>query len=117
MRSAADITIRPMSPQGMSESAEGTPPGSASSCLLASCLTLPASACAPASGTDLIRQLLTVDPQKRLTARAALEHRWFQACERQLSQRSLAEARKKMMEDTKNKQQHHLKTVVDMVGA
>ena len=29
------------------------------------------------SGIDLLNQLLTYDPEKRITARAALQHAWF----------------------------------------
>lgn len=47
---------------------------------------------------DFIKHLLVVDPAKRLTARAALEHKWFRVSKRSLSVHCLVMTQEKLKE-------------------
>lgn len=63
--------------------------------------------------SDFIRHLLVVDPAKRLTARAALEHKWFRLSRRSLSVHCLVDTQEKLkdMRTARTK----LKAAVDTV--
>jgi hypothetical protein len=62
---------------------------------------------------DLIRGLLTLDPSRRLSARAALSHRWMRANDRVLAERDLGETQKRIVKfNTRRK----FKAAVDAVG-
>lgn len=106
--------FRQVSEDAKGESRSGRPflpPIDPQESAIALCLNCPP--CLLCLWSDFIRHLLVVDPAKRLTARAALEHKWFRLSRRSLSVHCLVDTQEKLkdMRTARTK----LKAAVDTV--